>query len=117
MTAYRPYWAPLAGSFRRVFGQLGLPWSEHRTRAMAILFAAGGGAFGLQYFYLGNRRRGWYSLAFFWTAVPFVLGFRDAIRWMLISEQEFALRFIPHMAPEEDETEPNEEQSPVPSFH
>jgi TM2 domain-containing membrane protein YozV len=111
--AYRPYWDALVVSFRRVFSQLGLPWAERKTRATAIMLAVFGGGFGLHHFYLGNRRKGWFSLAFFWTTVPFILGFWYAIQLMLTSQQDFARRFIRHSAAEEDESWSSDERSRI----
>jgi TM2 domain-containing membrane protein YozV len=100
MMAARPYRDSLNSSFRRVFRQLDLPWIERKSRTTAALLALFVGAFGLHHFYVGNRRRGFYYLAFFWTFVPFVLGWIDAIRFGLTDKQNFERKFVHHRHPE-----------------
>ncbi|HWH77245.1 MAG TPA: TM2 domain-containing protein, partial [Candidatus Binatus sp.] len=90
----RPYAAPLSDAFRRVFTQLDLPWIERKQRSTAALLALFGGIFGLHEFYLGHRRRGVYCVLFFWTMIPFFMGWIDAIKFALLDEQEFQRRFI-----------------------
>jgi TM2 domain-containing membrane protein YozV len=96
MMAARPYRDSLNAAFQRVFSQLDLPWTEHKSRTTAALLALFLGAFGLHHFYVGNKRRGLYHLAFFWTFVPFVLGWIDAIRMALTDEQDFERKFVHH---------------------
>jgi TM2 domain-containing membrane protein YozV len=90
----RPYAVPLGEAFRRVFAQLDLPWVEQKRRSTAALLALFGGVFGLHEFYLGHRRRGVYCVLFFWTTIPFFMGWIDAIKFALLDEQEFQRRYI-----------------------
>lgn len=94
LTFLRPYAVPLGEAFRHVFAQLDLPWVERKRRSTAALLALFGGMFGLHEFYLGHRRRGVYCLVFFWTMIPFFMGWIDAIKFALLDEQEFQRRFI-----------------------
>lgn len=100
LSPVRPFWGPLVGSFRRVFGRLGLPWVEQKSKTAAVLLAAAFGMFGLHHFYLGNRRRGFYYLAFFWTLVPMLLSWTEAIKYLLADRQDFERKFSQHGRPE-----------------
>ena len=80
LAAWRPYMESVEFAPRRVFDRLELPSIEQRSRATAGLLALFFGIFGLHQFYLGNRRRGLWYLAFCWTAIPFLLGWVDLIR-------------------------------------
>jgi TM2 domain-containing membrane protein YozV len=93
MMAARPYRDSLNAAFERVFSQLDLPWTEHKSRTTAALLALFLGAFGVHHFYVGNTRRGLYYLAFSWTFVTVVLGWIDAIRMGLADEQDFQRKF------------------------
>jgi hypothetical protein len=81
---------------RRVFEHLDLPWIDPRSRMTAALLALFVGWFGFHHFYLGNRRRGIYYLAFCWTLVPLILAWVDTIRLALADEREFRERFVRH---------------------
>ena len=93
---YRAYQEPLKNAFRRVFKELELPWSDRRNRTTAALLALFVGWFGFHHFYLGNRRRGIYYLAFCWTMVPLILAWVDTIRLALADEREFQEKFVRH---------------------
>jgi TM2 domain-containing membrane protein YozV len=56
---------------------------------MAIVLAACFGLFGLHLFYLGDKPRGKKYLAFCWTFVPVFLGFRDAVKLVLMERTQF----------------------------
>jgi hypothetical protein len=98
MLPYRPYWEPLKSAFQHVFKQLDLPWVDQRSRTTAALLALFVGWFGFHHFYLGNRRRGFYYLAFCWTMVPLILAWVDTIRLALANEREFQEKFVRHPA-------------------
>ena len=100
MWAARPYRDSLNAAFQRVFARLDLRWIERKSRTTAALLAVFLGAFWLHHFYVGNKRRGFYYLAFFWTFVPFVLAWIDAIRIGLTTEQDFERKFVHHRQPE-----------------
>lgn len=88
--AARPYRDPLQAACRPVFARLDLPWVDRKSRTTAILLAFFVGMLGFHHMYLGNRRRGLYYLAFFWTMVPLLLAWIDGIRLVLMTEQDFA---------------------------
>jgi hypothetical protein len=92
LVAFRPHRDALHTAFRRVFADLGLPWTPQRSLPVAVLLALGGGIFGLHHFYMGQVRRGGWYLAFFWTGVPIVLGWIDAGRLALLDDGEFRRR-------------------------
>ena len=94
----RPHHDPLNAAFRLVFARLDLPWIGRRTRTIAALLALFGGVFGAHWFYIGDRRRALWHLAFFWTMVPFFLGLKDAIRFAVIDDREFERRFTGTLA-------------------
>jgi TM2 domain-containing membrane protein YozV len=48
-----------------------------------------GGIFGLHHFYLGDRRRGFKYLAFFWTSVPMFAGWYDAVKLAWLDAAQF----------------------------
>lgn len=92
LVAFRPHRDALQAAFRNVFAELGLPWTPKRSLSVAVLLALGGGIFGLHHFYMGHVRAGLWYLAFFWTAIPMVLGWIDAGRLALLDDEEFRKR-------------------------
>ena len=52
-----------------------------------------GGFFALQYFYLGDRRRGYRYLAFCWTPIPFLVGLYDTVKFARLDAQEFDAKY------------------------
>jgi TM2 domain-containing membrane protein YozV len=89
----RPYRDSIQPAMRRVFAQLGLPSVARNSQTMAILLAMFGGFFALQYFYLGDRRRGFRYLAIFWTAIPWFVGFYDTVKFARLDAQEFDAKY------------------------
>lgn len=61
-----------------------------KNKLVAALCALFLGSIGIHKFYLGNKVQGVLYLIFFWTFIPAILGFVDAIRLLLMSEQNFA---------------------------
>ena len=57
------------------------------------------GVFGLHHLYLGDRRRALKYLAFFWTAIPIVLGWIDAVRLALLDDAGFQKQLKPRTSP------------------
>ena len=49
------------------------------NKVMYILLAVFLGIFGAQYFYSGQKKKGFLSLCFFWTAIPFFVGLYCAL--------------------------------------
>ncbi len=98
LSLWRPYLECVESAFRQAFDRLELPWIEPKSRATAGLLALFGGIVGLHQFYLGNRRRGLWYLAFCWTGVPMILGWIDLIRLVLAGNARFREHF-PMVAP------------------
>ena len=94
LSVWRPYLECVESAFRQVFGRLNLPWIEPKSRATAGLLALFGGIVGLHQFYLGNRRRGLWYVAFCWTGIPVILGWIDLIRLVLAGDQRFREDFL-----------------------
>ena len=95
LSPYRPYRDSLSAAFKTVFARLDIPWSMRRNATAAVLLAFFGGIFGLHHFYMGHKRRGFWTLAFFWAGVPMVLGWIDAVRLALLDEPAFRARLTP----------------------
>ena len=88
-TPYRPYKDSLEHAFQQVFPHLGIPWERRRSQVTAMLLAMFVGGLGVHLFYLGNTRRAIYYAAFFWTFVPAILGWRDAVRLASMEHRTF----------------------------
>jgi hypothetical protein len=87
---FSAYGGPLESSFETVFAALHLPWTPAGpSRIIAIALAATFGIFGLHHWYLGDRRRALEYLKYCWTMGPVVLGIRDAVRLVLMDQEEF----------------------------
>jgi hypothetical protein len=90
------YSAPLESAFETVFTALNLPWTPGGpSRTVAIVLAVTFGIFGLHHLYLGDRRTAVKYLKFCWTFFPIVLGFRDAVRLVLMDQAEFEQKHRP----------------------
>ena len=89
----RPYRDSIQAAMQRVFASLQLPWVSRNSQTMAVLLAMFGGFFALQYFYLGDRRRGLRYLAFFWTAIPWFIGLYDTVKFARLDAQEFDAKY------------------------
>lgn len=66
---------------------------ESKDKVIAIVLALFLGGFGIHRFYLGRNGTGVLMLLFFWTFIPAIIGFIDAIRYALMSDAEFARRY------------------------
>ncbi len=64
---------------------------RNKFLALAITFFAGG--FGLHKFYLGEKITGILYLLFFWTFIPSVLAVFDFIGLILISDNNFNIKY------------------------
>lgn len=89
----------LHAAFRAVFASLGLPWTRQRNLTTAVLLALLGGIFGLHHFYMGQARKGVWCIAFFWLAIPILLGWIDAVRLALLDDAQFQGRLKPVPSP------------------
>jgi TM2 domain-containing membrane protein YozV len=88
------YGAPLEAAFTAVFTTLDLPWTPAGpSRTIAIVLAATVGYVGGHHWYLGDHRRALKYALFFWTMVPILLAIRDAVRLVLMDQEEFERRF------------------------
>jgi hypothetical protein len=99
LVGFRPYRDSLHAALRAVLADLGVPWLPKRSLTVAVLLALGGGIFGLHHFYMGHVRRGLWYVAFFWTAIPIVLGWIDAARLGLLDDAGFHRRLKPRTSP------------------
>ena len=92
----RPYREPLQTAMKHVFMSLELPWVTRNSQTTAVLLALlGGGIFGLHHFYLGDRRRGFKYLAFFWIIIPMFIGWYDAVKLAQLAPHEFDRNYPP----------------------
>jgi TM2 domain-containing membrane protein YozV len=89
LAPYRPYRDSLQFAFNAVFEAVGLNWMPKRSLTGAVLLALFGGIFGLHHFYVGNRRKGMWYLAFCWLVLPMVLGWIDAMRLAMLDDTRF----------------------------
>jgi len=64
-----------------------------KSRTVAILLAVFLGGIGAHRFYLGKVGTGLLYLLFFWTFVPAIIAFIEAIRWLCMSNEGFAERY------------------------
>ena len=95
----RPYRDPIQTAMKHVFVSLELPWATRHSQTTAVLLAMFGGIFGLHHLYLGNRRRGFRYLAFFWTAVPMFIGWYDTVKLARLEPHEFDTKYPPQVIP------------------
>ena len=66
-----------------------------RNKTTSGLLALFLGGFGIHRFYLGQTLFGVLYLIFFWTLIPFFIGFIDAIVLFSISEEKFNFKYNP----------------------
>ena len=64
-----------------------------KSRTVAVLLAVFLGGIGAHRFYLGKVGSGLLYLLFFWTFVPAMVAFIEAIRWLCMSNEGFAERY------------------------
>jgi TM2 domain-containing membrane protein YozV len=72
---------------------LGAVAPNGKNKLAAILLAVFLGSFGLHKFYLKKYVLGVAYLLFCWTFIPSVLGVIDAIMLLLMSEEDFVLKY------------------------
>jgi TM2 domain-containing membrane protein YozV len=72
---------------------------RRKSRETAFILALLLGWAGAHCFYLGQRRRGWKYLLFFWTMVPTFLSLRDVTRITMASRDEFEALYPAFRAP------------------
>ena len=64
-----------------------------KSRTVAVLLAVFLGGIGAHRFYLGKVGSGLLYLLFFWTFIPAMVAFIEAIRWLCMSNEGFAERY------------------------
>lgn len=94
----RPYRDPIQTAMKNVFASLGLPWNPRNSQTAAVLLAMFAGVFGLHHFYLGDRRRGFKYLVFFWTVIPMFVGWYDTVKLAQMEPGEFGTKYPPKQA-------------------
>lgn len=96
---YRPYLMPIRHALKDVIG----PVDAGRSRTsqwLAIVLALYLGMFGIQHFYLGNRRAGWMAVALSITGISLVMGWIHSVELSLLEPEDFErrLRGLPSRA-------------------
>ena len=66
---------------------------ESKSRPLAILLALLLGGFGIHRFYVGPISWGIAYLVFFWTGIPGLLGWLEAIYWLTRNDVEWAQKY------------------------
>lgn len=64
-----------------------------KNRVTAGVFGILLGGFGIHKFYLGKIGWGIVYLVFFWTCIPAIIGLIEGIRYLTMSDQEFAEKY------------------------
>lgn len=64
-----------------------------KDKSIAAILAFFFGGLGIHQFYLGNNGRGVLYLLFFWTFIPFIIGFIDFIILITMSYAHFDLKY------------------------
>ena len=64
-----------------------------KSKVVAGLLAIFLGAFGIHKFYFGKWVQGIVYIAFFWTYIPAILGVIEGIRYLLLTDQDFAQKY------------------------
>lgn len=64
---------------------------KNKTTAALLAFFLGG--FGAQFFYLGKAGRGVLCILFFWTLIPAIIAFIDFIRFLVMTDYDFNLKY------------------------
>lgn len=64
-----------------------------RSKIIAGILALFVGGFGVHKFYLGKPGQGIVYLLFFWTVIPAIIAFFEALYYFFMSDAEFAARY------------------------
>lgn len=75
------------------FGNLNTVAPNGKSKLAAALFALFLGSFGIHKFYLGRIGLGILYLLFCWTFIPSVLGFIDAVLLLIMSDEDFNVKY------------------------
>jgi len=68
-------------------------YQESKSRPLAIVLALLIGSFGIHRFYVGPISWGIAYLLFFWTGIPGILAWMEAIYWLTRSDVEWAQKY------------------------
>jgi len=68
---------------------------KSKIAAGVLAFFAGG--FGVHRFYLGQVGKGILYAVFFWTGIPFLIAFIDAIIFLTMEDEDFNYKYNPHL--------------------
>jgi len=66
---------------------------KKKSRGLAVLLALLFGGIGIHHFYLENPGRGFLYMIFFWTFIPAILAFIDAIVLIFMSNEDFHQKY------------------------
>ena len=69
------------------------PAEPSRDRIAAAALALFLGSFGIHKFYLGRTFQGVFYLLFFWTGIPALIAWIEAIVYLTMSDESWALRY------------------------
>lgn len=64
-----------------------------KSKTVAAILAILLGDFGIHKFYLGQTGMGILYLVFFWTFIPSIVGLIEGIRYLIMSDEEFAKKY------------------------
>lgn len=67
--------------------------ADKKNKMIAFLLAMFFGAIGLHKFYLGKKGTGLLYLLFFWTCIPALIAFFEAIGFLIMSEEDFDAKY------------------------
>ena len=72
-------------------------YKENKPRKYwnAIVIALIVGVFGLQEFCIGRKIRGIFCVLLFWTYIPLIFSFIEALYWLFNGEDEFNKKYNP----------------------
>lgn len=63
------------------------------NKIVAAFLALFLGGLGIHKFYLGKPKQGVFYLLFFWTFIPAILAFIDAIRYLTMDDEAFEAKY------------------------
>lgn len=88
---------PQCGNQKNSLNSIGTDLTTgNRNKWVAIVLAFFFGAFGVHKFYLGRIGQGIIYLLFCWTCIPAIIGIIEAVIYLTMSDQEFAVKYGKH---------------------
>lgn len=85
---YRPYLMPIRHALKDIIWP-GDTAPRRTSQWLAIVLALYLGMFGIQHFYLGNRRAGWMAVALSLTGISIVMGCIHSVKLTLLEPEDF----------------------------